>query len=216
MAAGVGRPVTRALDHVVLPCRDLAMAARRFEQLGFLVGRRNRHPWGTENHVIQFDGAFLELIAMAPGVAPPPPEDDAFPFAGFLAGLGSSAAPSGMLVLRSADAKADVAAFKRDGIGEGRTLHFARSAAAPGGEVRTVSFSLAFAAAPAMPDLGFFTCQQHAPEHFWNLAFQKHPNGVTGGGRRDHRRRRTGAACGVPGPLCGRSRGQARAVRPRP
>ena len=30
------------------------------------------------------------------------------------------------------------------------------------------------------PDTGFFTCQQHFPENFWNPAFQNHPNGVTG------------------------------------
>ena len=29
-------------------------------------------------------------------------------------------------------------------------------------------------------DIGYFTCQQHHPENFWNPAFQQHPNGVTG------------------------------------
>jgi hypothetical protein len=43
-----------------------------------------------------------------------------------------------------------------------------------------VAFSLAFAADPKAPDVGFFTCQQHYPENFWNPAFQQHANGVTG------------------------------------
>ena len=43
-----------------------------------------------------------------------------------------------------------------------------------------VAFSLAFAQDKHAPDTGFFTCQQHYPENFWNPAFQKHANSVTG------------------------------------
>ncbi len=43
-----------------------------------------------------------------------------------------------------------------------------------------VAFSLAFASDPKAPDIGFFTCQQHYPENFWNPAFQLHANGVEG------------------------------------
>jgi hypothetical protein len=43
-----------------------------------------------------------------------------------------------------------------------------------------VAFSLAFAADPKAPDTGYFTCQQHYPENFWNPAFQQHPNTVSG------------------------------------
>ena len=170
----------RALDHVVVPCRDLAAAARACTGLGFTVGRRNRHPWGTENHLLQFPGAFLELVALAPDYRPLAPEEDAFPFAGFLAGQGASRAPSGMIVLRSAGALADAAAFRATGIGSGRTLHFARDGAAPDGTVRSVAFTLAFAEAADLPDLGFFVCQQHVPENFWDPAMQRHANGATG------------------------------------
>lgn len=178
MIAPVGAP--RALDHIVLPCQDLAAAAESFAALGFLVGRRNRHPWGTENHIVQFPDAFLELIALAPDFEPLAVTDPAFPFAGFLAGQGRSTAPSAMIVLRSSGAAADAAAFAAAGIGEGRMLDFSRAGAAPDGTTRTVAFSLAFADAPAMPDLGFFVCQQHFPENFWNPAMQRHPNGVRG------------------------------------
>ena len=170
----------RALDHVVMPCADLAAAAETFAAKGFLVGRRNRHPWGTENHIIQWPGAFLELIALAPDAVPLAPDDDAFPFAAFLAGQGASHDPSGMLVLRSEDVAADAAAFAAAGIGAGRRLDFSRSGAAPDGSIRTVAFSLAFAEAPELPDLGFFVCQQHYPEYFWNPAQQRHPNKTTG------------------------------------
>ena len=170
----------RALDHVVVPCRDLAGAAQACADLGFTVGRRNRHPWGTENHLVQFPGAFLELVALAPDYRPLSSEDDAFPFAGFLAGQGASREPSGMIVLRSHDAAAVAGAFQVAGIGSGRTLHFARDGAAPDGATRTVAFTLAFAEAPAMPDLGFFVCEQHYPQNFWNPAMQRHSNGAAG------------------------------------
>jgi hypothetical protein len=35
-----------------------------------------------------------------------------------------------------------------------------------------------FAADEKAPDIGYFTCQQHHPENFWNPAFQQHPNGA--------------------------------------
>ena len=31
-------------------------------QLGFTVGARNRHPWGTHNRIVQFPGVFIELL----------------------------------------------------------------------------------------------------------------------------------------------------------
>lgn len=170
----------RAFDHLVLPCEDLSATVARFEAWGFQVGRRNRHPWGTENHIIQFDGAFIELIALASDYRPLATDDDAFPFAGFLAGQGGAVHPSAMLVLRSSDAKADAELFQASGIGEDRTLDSARSGIAPDGTERTVAFSLAFATIPAAPRLGFFVCQQHRPENFWDPARQRHGNGVRG------------------------------------
>ena len=171
---GAGRPI----DHIVLPCRDLGGAARSFERLGFQVGRRNRHPWGTENHIVQYPGAFLELIAFAQDFQPPSPDDDAFSFAGFLATKAASDSPNAMVVLRSGDAHADAEAFARSGIGSRRTLEFSRDTTSATGEVKTVAFGLAFAEAPLMPDIGFFVCQHHRPENFWNAAAQRHPNGV--------------------------------------
>jgi hypothetical protein len=172
--------LVRPIDHIVLPCADLAGAAATFERLGFLVGPRNRHPWGTENQIVQFPGAFLELIALAPDYRPLDPDQDAFPFAGFLAGAAQSARPSGMVVLRSEDAAADAAEFVRRGLGAGRRLDFARDGVAPDGSLRTVAFSLAFADAATMPDIGFFVCRHHHPENFWAAAAQCHPNGVLG------------------------------------
>ncbi|RYE71196.1 MAG: VOC family protein, partial [Hyphomicrobiales bacterium] len=52
----------RGLDHLVIGVADLDAAGAFYDDLGFRVGARNRHPWGTENRIVQFPGAFLELI----------------------------------------------------------------------------------------------------------------------------------------------------------
>ena len=43
--------MARSIDHLVVAVRDLDGAARFYERLGFQVGSRNRHPWGTENRL---------------------------------------------------------------------------------------------------------------------------------------------------------------------
>lgn len=45
----------RRIDHIVIPVRDLDRAAKVYRKLGLQVGARNRHPWETENRLIQFD-----------------------------------------------------------------------------------------------------------------------------------------------------------------
>ncbi|NNF78332.1 MAG: hypothetical protein HKN05_09925, partial [Rhizobiales bacterium] len=37
-----------------------------------------------------------------------------------------------------------------------------------------------FVTHPEMPQAAFFTCQQHAPEHFWKADYQRHPNTAFG------------------------------------
>ena len=74
----------RPLDHLVIAARDLAAQADTYRRLGFTVGARNRHPWGTENHIVQLDGAFLELIGLGEGFAVPSATAPEAPFAAFL------------------------------------------------------------------------------------------------------------------------------------
>ena len=58
--------MVRAFDHIVIAGHDLTALRDFYHRIGFQVGRRNIHPWGTENHIIQFDGVFLELIGLPP------------------------------------------------------------------------------------------------------------------------------------------------------
>ena len=55
----------RGLDHIVHAVRDLDAAAELYRGLGFTVGARNRHPWGTHNHIVQLPGFFIELLTLA-------------------------------------------------------------------------------------------------------------------------------------------------------
>ena len=170
----------RAIDHLVIAARDLREQEALYRRLGFQVGARNRHPWGTENHIVQFDGAFLELIGLGDEFAAPHPNEAVHPFAGFLAGHLGKREGLAMMVMRSADAEADRRGFEEAGIGGFARFDFARKGRRPdGGEVE-VAFSLAFAASPALPEAGFFVCQQHFPENFWSPAAQLHPNGALG------------------------------------
>ncbi|MGO9773184.1 MAG: VOC family protein [Roseiarcus sp.] len=170
----------RAIDHLVIPARDLAEQADFYRRLGFQVGARNRHPWGTENHIVQFDGAFLELIGLGQGFAAPAAEPGVFSFAGFVGAFLQRREGLAMLVLRCDDAEADRRRFKADELGDFARFDFARKARRPDGREVDVAFSLAFAASPALPEAGFFVCQQRFPENFWSRAAQVHPNGARG------------------------------------
>jgi catechol 2,3-dioxygenase-like lactoylglutathione lyase family enzyme len=168
------------LDHIVHAVRDLDAAAAFYSSAGFTVGALNRHPWGTHNRIVQFPGSFVELIAVGEPRLIPSPSTDAFSFGGFTRDFLARGEGLSMLVLEGKGAAADVAAFHKAGIGHFDKFDFEREAKRPDGSTVKVGFSLAFATDPKAPDIGYFTCQQHYPENFWNPAFQTHPNGVAG------------------------------------
>lgn len=171
---------TRRIDHLVLAVNDLDGAARLYESLGFQVGARNRHPWGTENRLVQFRSSFLELITVGEDPALiPDHQPGRFSFGAFVRDYLARREGLAMLVLDSGDAGADAARFAQDGIGPFAPFSFERKGLRPDGTQIHVAFSLAFAMDPRLPDAAFFVCQQHFPEAFWNPAFQNHPNGAT-------------------------------------
>ncbi|MGL4634518.1 MAG: VOC family protein [Beijerinckiaceae bacterium] len=174
-------PSKRRLDHLVLPAQDLEAQAAFYTRLGFKVGPRNAHPWGTENRIVQFDGCFLELITLGTTAVPPMPQPKQFSFGHH---VGQWIAQKGdgmsMLVLDSADAVADAKWFQQAGLAEFEPFYFARTGKRPDGSEVEVAFTLAFTSPASMPDLSFFVCQQHKPENFWNPINQIHENGVTG------------------------------------
>jgi hypothetical protein len=172
--------MARGLDHFVLCVRDLDAAAEFYRRLGFTVGAKNRHPWGTENHIVQTPGIFLELL----GVAKDAVIADAMPgqksFGAFARDYIAQRDGFGMLVLESRDAQADRLQFAKSGIGEYPVFPFAREGKRPDGTPVKVAFDLAFADDRYAPDIFFFTCEQKFPENFWNPSMQEHANGATG------------------------------------
>ena len=168
--------MARGLDHIVHAVRDLDAAATAYQRLGFSVGARNRHPWGTHNRLVQFPGFFIELLTVA---EPEKLGGDALsrlfgaPSRDFL----SKHEGFWALLLESRDAAGDAAQFAGAGIAAAPAVRFEREGRRPDGTTVKVAFSLAFAR-DAAADAGFAVCQQHFPENFWNPAFQSHRNGA--------------------------------------
>jgi hypothetical protein len=170
----------RGLDHIVHAARNLDAEADFYRRAGFTVGARNRHSWGTHNHIVQFPGFFVELLNIGQAELIVPHAPRLFSFGDFARGFLARDEGLAMLVLEGSGAAADAEAFRDAGIGDFQVFEFEREAKRPDGSVVKVAFSLAFATDEQARDVAFFTCQQHYPENFWNPAFQDHPNGVMG------------------------------------
>ena len=165
----------RGLDHIVHAVRDLEAAGELYRRLGFTVGARNRHLWGTHNRNIQFPGCFVELLTMA--------EPDRLGSDGFSTHFGRFtqsflAHREGLshLILESADVAADAEAFRAAGIAASDALYFEREGSRPDGSKVKIAFTVAFARERHAPNIGFAVCQQHHPENFWSPEFQRHSN----------------------------------------
>ncbi len=167
----------RGLDHIVHAVRDLDAAAESYRTLGFTVGARNKHPWGTHNHIVQLPGFFIELLTLA---EPDRLGDDGFStlFGAYNGGFIERHDGLSLLVLETANAAADEVAFRAAGIAQSEAMRFEREGKQPDGTTVKVGFSLAFAEDRLASDIHFAVCQQHYPENFWNPAFQTHANGV--------------------------------------
>jgi hypothetical protein len=171
--------MTRGLDHIVHAVRDLDDAADFYRGAGFTVGPRNRHSWGTHNHLVQFPGFFMELLAVA--------EPEKLKGEGFAALFGdfnrqflTRREGLSFMMLESSDVPADAAQFHAAGFARSDALTFERAGKGADGSTVTVGFSLAFARDPRAPEIGFAVCRQTNPELFWNRALQQHANGASG------------------------------------
>jgi Glyoxalase-like domain len=167
------------LDHLVHAVRDLDAVAEVYRRLGFTVGARNRHAWGTHNYLVQTPGFFVEVLMVA--------EPEKLGSDGFSALFGTfnrlflkNQEGLSLLILESDDAAVDAARFRSAGVGASDAMRFEREGKRPDGSAVKVGFSLAFARDAKAPAIGFAVCQQHFPENFWDPAFQQHANTVSG------------------------------------
>lgn len=170
--------MARGIDHVIHLVRDLDAAAALYEKLGFLVGARNKHPFGTHNRIVQLDGSYIEILEVA---EPAKIEGAGSPVSfahfhrDFLAKHGEGL--SG-LVLASADAQADKVQFDKAGFGGFPVFDFGRMGKRPDGSEAELSFSLSFLREPHS-DAMTLVCQHKQPENFWFKELQAHANGVS-------------------------------------
>ena len=169
----------RGLDHIVHAVADLDHAADIYRALGFTVGVENHHPWGTSNRIVQLPGCFVELLAIARPDQATADAPQTFSFGAFNREFLARGEGLSMLALESRNAAADVESFRAAGFGGFDLLRFERTGRKVDGSLVTVGFSLAFAVDPKARDTGFFVCQQHHPQNFWDPVLQVHPNGVS-------------------------------------
>src|SRR3954463_8993471 len=109
--------MARGLDHIVHAVRDLDAAAARYAQLGFMVGARNRHPWGTHNRIVQLAGTYLELLTVAEPELIPAHQPGSFSFGAFNRDFLTGRQGLSMLAITGAGA-ADADRFRDAGIGD--------------------------------------------------------------------------------------------------
>lgn len=173
----------RPIDHLVIPVTDLETARSRLTRLGFTVADNARHPFGTENACIFLaDKTYLEPLAIgsrddvetaARAGNQFAARDRAFRFRNGDEGLSA-------IVMGTADADADHAAFRAAGLSAGDQLSFSRVMRFPDGSQIEPSFKLSFAADLRAPDFFAFTCQRlHMPPSD-RSALERHANGATG------------------------------------
>jgi catechol 2,3-dioxygenase-like lactoylglutathione lyase family enzyme len=171
--------VPRGLDHIVHATRDLDAAAEFYRRAGFTVGARNKHPWGTHNHIVQLQGFFIEILTVAdPALLDGDREHQEL--ARLFGVFNRDAIHRGdgfsTLMLESKAIAADISALAGAGVGCSGELRFSRAGAKADGSGVTVGFSLGFARDASSPHAAFAVMQQHNPTAFWDRDLQSHAN----------------------------------------
>ncbi|MET1415720.1 VOC family protein [Roseibium sp. HPY-6] len=168
----------RGLDHLVVAVNDLDAAGRAYEAMGFTITPENRHPFGTANRLIQFNGFFIELLSVADPSLITETIGRTFSFGAFNRDFLKTGEGASMLVLDSQGAGGDRDDFEKSGLDLFEPFSFERTAHLPGGETAKVAFDLTILRDPLSPKIGYFTCHNKFPENFWKPAFQQHANGA--------------------------------------
>ena len=169
----------RGIDHLVIVVEALAAARDQYAKLGFRTTPLGLHPWGTGNHLVQLRRNFIELLGVINPDALEPMSGGQFSFGAHNAEFLRRREGMSMLVLSTEDARADAVEWRARDLRVYEPFHWSRQATLPDGSELTVAFTLTFVTNPQMPEIAFFSCQQHNPEAFWKPEFQLHDNGAT-------------------------------------
>ena len=109
--------MSRGLDHIIHAVRDLEAAAEFYRRAGFIVGARNRHPWGTHNRIAQLKNCFVEILEVAEPEKIWPHGPRSFSFGAFSRDFLARREGFSMLLLNSQNAAADARVFEANGLG---------------------------------------------------------------------------------------------------
>ncbi len=170
----------RGIDHLVLAVEDLSAARDQFAAFGFLTTPLGVHPWGTGNHLVQFPRNFIEILGVVDASKLVPMSGDHFSFGAYNENFLRRRQGMSMLVLSTEDARADAEDWRGRGLNVYEPFHWSRKAVLPDGSETTVAFTLTFVTNPLLPEIAFFSCQQHNPGVFWKPEYQAHENGGKG------------------------------------
>ena len=160
--------MTFALDHVVINVLfDMDRAAALMSQLGFTLTPRGYHSLGSINHLMVFEGHYLELIGL-------PSDTDVLRKDVLESPLGLDG-----LVFKADDIDKCLRTLRDSGLAMLEPQSFSRPVTIDGVEhlarFRTVR------TAPELFEAGrVYYCQHFTPELVWHRPWMSHPNGVRG------------------------------------
>ncbi len=172
---------SRALDHLVLPTADLAIARTRLAALGFTVAPQGVHPFGTINACVYFgDGTFLEPLAIEDPASVETAAEGGNSFILRDRLFRETYGDEGLsaVVFATKNAEADHAAFVDAGISAGPMVEFSRPSLDAAGRADVASFRLAFAS-DGSPGTFLFTCERRKVPAIDRSTLERHANGAT-------------------------------------
>jgi hypothetical protein len=156
------------LDHVVINTLfDMDRAAALMEQLGFTVTPRGYHSLGSINHLMVFEGGYLELVGL-------PLETDVLRRDVLESPLGLNG-----LVFQAKEVDAIIGPLRDSGLAMLPPQDFSRPAIIDGVE-QLVRFRTTRTAPELFAAGRVYYCQHYTPELVWRREWMTHANGCSG------------------------------------
>ncbi|MFK7945510.1 MAG: VOC family protein [Paracoccaceae bacterium] len=175
----------RGIDHIGIATRNLDRLAAQYEALGFTLTPRAYHQdhMGTSNRLLQFGTGvglgrnFIELLEVDRPQTMLPHSPGFMGFGQFSHDFLKRREGMSLIIFRTDDTAADLAAWKAKGLDVYDQFNFERQAVLPDGSEATVRFELGFVTHPDI-DVLFYVCDNKAEDRFWKPEYQSHANGA--------------------------------------
>jgi hypothetical protein len=160
--------MTFALDHVVINTLfDMDPAAALMSQLGFTLTPRGFHSLGSINHLMVFEGHYLELVGL-------PLETEVLRRDVLESPLGLNG-----LVFQASDIDACISQLRESGLTMLEPQSFSRPVTIDG--VEQLARFRTTRTAPELFEAGrVYYCQHYTPELVWHRQWMTHANGCSG------------------------------------